>query len=247
MPRERRLIATVTAAGAGMLGLGLGLTACDLYDKTASDTSTVRGAVTSVVLDNEAGSVTVRGDAAAKTTTVHREIRYQGTKPGSASYRFSGDGRLTLSGCGSKCAVGYTVDVPTGVPVSGTNTAGSVHLSDVGAVDVETTSGSVHLERVRGTVTVRTSDGRVSGTGLAASRIDARTSNGSIDLAATTASDVRARSTNGAITLAVPDTGYRLSTASANGDRRIGVRTDPSAEHRLDLTTSNGAITVKPA
>lgn len=247
MPRERRLIATVTAAGAGMLGLGLGLTACDMYDKTASDTSTVRGAVTSVVLDNEAGSVTIRGDAGAKSTTVHREIHYQGTKPSNASYRFAGDGRLTLRGCGSQCAVGYTVDVPTGVAVSGENTAGSVHLSDVGTVDVETTSGSVRLERVRGTVTVRTSNGRVSGTGLAASRIDARTANGAIDLAATTAADVRARSTNGAITLTVPDKGYRLFTTTANGDRRIGVRTDPQAAHRLDLTTSNGSITVKPA
>jgi hypothetical protein len=247
MHRERRLISAVTVTGGSMLTLGLCLTACGLVGGTTfSDDAAVSGAVSSVRIDNEAGSVTVRGAAGANKVSVHRTVRYRGGKPGGKSYEVA-DGELTLHGCGSKCAVSYTVTVPAGTPVNGANTAGTVHLSDVGAVDVTTSSGGVQMERVHGTVRVTTSDGAITGSGLAAPRIDTRTSNGTISLAATVQPDVTAKADNGAITLTVPNKRYRVSTTTSNGSRQISVATDPNADHRLDLKTSNGAITVKTA
>jgi hypothetical protein len=247
MHRERRLISAVTVTGSGMLALGLCLTACDLVGgSTFSDDGAVSGTVSSVRIDNQAGSVTVRGDSGDKKVSVHRTVRYRGDKPGGKSYELT-DGKLTLHGCGSECAVSYTVSVPEGMPVNGANTAGSVHLSDVGAVDVTTSSGAVQLERVHGEIHVESSDGAVTGSALAAPRIDARTSNGMINLADTVQPDVTAKTNNGAITLTVPNKRYQVSTTTSIGARRIGVTSDPNADHRLDLRTSNGAVTVKTA
>lgn len=249
MHRERRLIAAVTVTGGCFLAVGLGLTACDIVGGSVlTDDHTVPGTVSSVRIDNDSGSVTVRGteDATAKTVSVHRQIRYRGDRPRGDSYRLA-DGALTLRGCGNYCSVAYTVEVPAGVKVDGVNTSGMVHLSDVGNVDVTTSSGEVRLERVRGTVAVKTADGAITGSDLAAPEIDTKTSNGRIDLAVTTEPDVRAETDNGAITLTVPNSKYQVSTESSNGSRHIGVATDPAAKHRLDLSTSNGSISVKPS
>lgn len=242
MPRRPYVLGVVIAAGLGVSALG----ACGLAPETARDTADVPGRITSVQLDNDAGSVTLRGATGTDRVTVRRTVEYRGDKPDGRTYALTG-GVLTLRGCGDECAVSYTVDLPAGLPVEGRNTAGTVQLSDVGKVAVTTSAGAIELDGASGPVDVRTSSGRIDGTGLAGGSIIARTSNGAIDLTATKPSDVRAESSNGAISLTVPKDRYRLLADTDNGDKTVGVTNDPSAAHRLDLSTSNGDIDVTGA
>nr|WP_244994522.1 DUF4097 family beta strand repeat-containing protein [Actinomadura coerulea] len=140
--------------------------------------------------------------------TLHREVKYRGDKPDGPTHQIE-NGVLTLRGCGSDCSVSYTVELPAGVPVSGSTSNGSITLSKVGKVDVSTHSGSVRLDGAAGPVKVRTD--------------------------------------NGEVTVTMPAGRYRVSTHTGDGDRRLGIPNDPSAEFRLDVSTSNGDITTRTA
>ncbi|MFK4111750.1 hypothetical protein [Streptomyces sp. NPDC002176] len=59
---------------------------------------------------------------------MRREVDYRGDKPQGTTHRIE-NGVLILGGCGNRCSVNYTVDVPAGVPVSGEVSTGSVRLS----------------------------------------------------------------------------------------------------------------------
>ena len=234
----------LTAASTVALGVA-GMSACQLLPgETFEDSTSLSRKVTSLRLENDSGRVTVRGRDGLKEVTVRREVEYHGDRPTGRTYGVR-DGVMTLRGCGEDCAISYTVEVPAGVAVTGSTTNGRLDLSDVGRVRVSTHSGRVTLDGVSGTVDVRTSNGRIHGRGLRGEGITAQTSNGSIDLTPARAQDVRARTSNGAITLTVPSGDYRVSADTTHGDKDIGVRDDPSAEHRLALVTSNGDITVR--
>ena len=105
------------------------------------------------------------------------------------------------------------------------------------------------LERVRGAVSVTTTNGRVHGRDLAAPRIAAKASNGAIDLAATTAADVRAETSNGAITVAVPQSHYRVTAKSDNvvvyGDTKADAKSYPLGGALVEARAGNAIVVVK--
>ncbi|GAA0467448.1 DUF4097 family beta strand repeat-containing protein [Streptomyces olivaceiscleroticus] len=238
--RSRRLSTLTLAAGA----CALALAACDAVPgRTFEDDAGVERKITAVRLDSRAGAVELHGKQGATRVAVHREVSYRGDRPRGASHRVE-NGVLVLGGCGDRCSVKYTVDLPAGLPVSGATSAGAIRLERVGRVRVRTDSGAVELAGVSGAVDVRTSNGRIQGRGLAGGPITARTTNGGIDLTPERPQDVRAETSNGAITLTVPAARYDVSARTSNGDKRIGVSADPGGRYRLDLTTSNGSITV---
>ncbi|MFD3536633.1 DUF4097 domain-containing protein [Streptomyces sp. NPDC058664] len=226
-------------------GVAVGsLASCGLVQgETYEDDSTLSGRITSVRLDNGSGGVTVNG-VKGGALTLHREVEFRGERPEGATHRIE-NGVLILGGCGNRCSVDYTVDVPAGIPVSGEVSSGAIRLAQVGSVDVRTSSGRVEMSGVTGTVRVRTSNGRIHGTGIKGDRIVAETSNGGIDLAPDTPAHVRAETSNGDVTLTVPRAGYKMTVDSDNGDRSIDVPSDPAGEYELDVRTSNGDITVR--
>ncbi|WP_436737243.1 DUF4097 family beta strand repeat-containing protein [Streptomyces sp. BBFR102] len=247
--RTRRRGPAALAVPAVTVALAVGsLTSCGLArGERYEDDSALSGAdrITSVRLENGAGGVTVNGvEDGTGEHKLHRTFDYQGERPTGATHRIE-DGVLVLGGCGDRCAVGYTVDLPAGLPVSGEVSSGAVRLSRVGAVEVTTGSGHVELEGVTGSVQVRTTNGPISGTGIQADRIQARTSNGPIDLTPAAPADIRAETANGPVTLTVPRAGYRVTTDSANGHRTVDVPDDPKGAYALDVRTGNGAITVR--
>jgi len=203
------------------------LSACDAAAQTAEDTADLPGTITSVRLNGDDGGVTLRGAKYATKVTVHRRLEYNGDKPSGRTYDLTG-GVLELRGCGEDCKANYTVDLPAGLPVQGRTSNGAIEPSGMGRVDVHTTNGEI------------------TGTGLPGP-VTAKTNNGGIDLTVTRPADVTAETSNGAIDLSVPRGGYRVSADTANGDKSIGVGNDPSSAHRLQLSTSNGAITVTGA
>lgn len=239
---------TRTAVFAAVLVLALGgLTACGLARADeARDDQRVRGEVSSVRLDSVAGAVTLRGDRAATSVRVQRALRYQGERPEGATHRVQ-DGVLVLSGCGPECSVAYTVDLPAGVPVSGSAGSGRVHLANVGTVDVSTTDGPVEVTGATGRVSVRTGDGRVKGRDLYGDGISVRTTSGVVDVVPATAQDVSATTADGSIIVSAPPAAYRIAAVTAHGARAVTLTDDPHGEYRLDLHSGGGAITVRPS
>ncbi|NDU75281.1 DUF4097 family beta strand repeat protein [Actinomadura sp. DSM 109109] len=222
------------------------LSACDVAfaSSTYEDDAQLKGKVTAVRLDDiGSGSVTLRGGSSK--TSLHRRVKYRKDKPEAPTYSIE-NGVLELRGCGSRCSVSYTVDLPAGLPVSGGTSNGSITLSKVGKVDVSTDSGSVRLDGATGPVKVRTDNGEVRGSGLKGG-VDAETDNGDVDLTPGTPQNVRAKTDNGEVTVTMPAGRYRVSTHTGNGDRRLGIPNDASAQYRLDLSTDNGDITTKTA
>ncbi|MFE7540104.1 DUF4097 family beta strand repeat-containing protein [Streptomyces platensis] len=234
-------VVAVAAIGAGSLS------ACGLLPgKTFKDDAKVSKKITAVRLDSGSGGLTVHGGKGGGTVSVHRAVSYHGDRPQGATHRVE-DGVLVLSGCGQNCTVDYTVELPAGIPVSGKTSSGAVELAKVGPVKLTTSSGDIQLDGVSGAVDARTTNGQITGRGLSGAQIAAETSNGAIDLTPATAQNVRAKTSNGAIRLQLPNGPYKVAAETSNGEEHIGIAQDPAARYRLELTTSNGDITAKPA
>ncbi|MFJ2581668.1 DUF4097 family beta strand repeat-containing protein [Kitasatospora aureofaciens] len=243
MGRQRTYVGALVIVGTVAMAIG-GLSACSPMSRSSfQDDATVTEQVTAVRLDTDAGSVTVQGKAGATQVSVHRAVEYDRDRPGGTT-RVE-NGVLVLGGCGDDCSVGYTVEIPAGLPISGKTSAGEIRLSQVGEVSVRTSSGGITLDGVTGPVDAHTSNGSIHGTALQGDRIRAQTSNGEIRLSPAKAQDVTAKTSNGTITLTVPPAGYHVTTSTSSGGIHIGVADDPAAPYRLDLSTSNGGITVQ--
>jgi hypothetical protein len=243
MRRHIRLLAAVAAAGIGVGTLG----ACGLVPgETYEDSAKLSEKVEAVHLDRSVGAVRLRSKETVTDVSLHRSVEFDGDKPRKRTYGVE-DGVLVLRGCGDDCSVSYTVDLAPRVSVDGGTSSGGISLSGVGKVDVSSDSGAVDLDDVDGTVRVRTANGRINGRGLKGEGVRAETSNGAIDLSLSTPQDVRAKTSNGAVSVTAPDGRYRVSARTGNGDKSIGLRDEPSGDHTLDLTTTNGSIKVKKA
>jgi len=244
----RRLHARVLAAATLAALTAGGLSACSPFgrQKTFEDDAAVSQKITSIRL--ESGNGGLRVDASAKTSTVsvHRKVNYRGSKPGGTSFSVSG-GVLTLSGCGQHCGVDYVVKVPAGLPVSGSTSNGGVTLNDVGAVDVHTSNGSISVNGTTGPVKLRTSNGSVTVKDARGGGIDTTTSNGGVTIQATAPQDITAHTSNGSLKVTAPSAGYRVSAKTTHGSRKVAFTDDPSGRYRLDLSTSNGNLTLASA
>ncbi|MEU5087734.1 DUF4097 family beta strand repeat-containing protein [Streptomyces sp. NPDC021356] len=224
-----------------------GLSACSVIEqKSFEDDAEVSQKVTSVRLDNSDGTVEVGTSADASAVSVHRKVSYRGDKPGGTSVRVD-NGVLTLSGCGKNCGIDYAVTVPAGLPVSGGTSNGGLTLTGVGAVDVHTSNGRITVDGARGPVKLRTSNGGVRVKDVKGGGIDTQTSNGEVSIETATPQNIKARTTNGGLDVTAPTAKYQVSADSSNGHRKVAFENDPSGTYRLDLSTTNGDLTVKRA
>jgi len=231
-------LAALTVAGAA---------ACSVLDqKSFEDDAKLSQKITSIRLDSRDGGVEVDASAGRAAVSVHREVNYHGDKPDDTSFHVE-DGVLVLAGCGKNCGVDYVVKVPAGLPVTGGTSNGQVVLSGVGKVDVHTSNGEIRVTGAAGPVRLRTSNGGVHVEGARGGGVDAQTSNGDVTIRTASPQDVRARTTSGGLSVTVPPAAYRVSADSTNGDRNVSVKDDPSGKYRLDLSTTNGNLTVKAA
>ncbi|MFI1169246.1 DUF4097 family beta strand repeat-containing protein [Streptomyces sp. NPDC020801] len=224
-----------------------GLSACSALDqKTFEDDAMVPQRVTSIRLDSRNGEVKVDASTDTSTTSVHRRVNYHGDKPSGTSFHVK-NGVLMLSGCGKNCGVDYVVKVPAGLPVTGGTSNGSLTLTDVGTVDVHTSNGEIAVNSARGPVKLRTSNGEVDVKDVKGGGIDAQTSNGEVTIQTATPQNITAHTTSGSLTVTAPPAMYQISANDPNGDKKVAFTNDPSGKYRLDLSTTNGDLTVKSA
>ncbi|MFF7127364.1 MULTISPECIES: DUF4097 family beta strand repeat-containing protein [unclassified Streptomyces] len=244
MRRPQRYVLAATALAALTVG---GLSACSALDqKTFEDDAKVPQKITSIRLDSGNGGVKVDASADISTISVHRKVNYRGDKPSGTSFSVD-NGVLVLSGCGKNCGVNYVVKVPAGLPVTGSASNGSLTLSAVGMVDVHTSSGEIAVNNATGPVKLRTSNGDIDVTDVKGGDIDTQTSNGEVTIHTATPQNIRARTTNGSLTVTAPPAKYQISASDAHGDKKVAFKNDPSGKYRLDLSTTNGDLTVESA
>ncbi|MFG2123891.1 DUF4097 domain-containing protein [Streptomyces sp. NPDC048710] len=224
-----------------------GLSACSALDqKTFEDDAKVPHKITSIRLDSGNGGVKVDASADISKVSVHRKVNYRGDKPSGTSFSVK-NGVLVLSGCGRNCSVNYVVKVPAGLPVTGGTSNGSLTLSDVGMVDVHTSNGEIAVNNATGPVKLRTSNGDVKVKDVKGGDIDTQTSNGEVTIQTATPQNIKARTTNGSLTVTAPPAKYQISANDTHGDKKMAFKNDPSGKYRLDLSTTNGDLTVQSA
>ncbi|KFZ83721.1 hypothetical protein ED92_07405 [Amycolatopsis sp. MJM2582] len=255
MARPLLAIGGIALIGVGVL-TGLGW----WWPSDAEATAEVAQPIRSVRIDNEEGRVKVH--AGEGPVRIHQQFEYRGGKPGDA-FRVEGD-TLVLADCGSSCEVAYDVVVPAGIPVSGKLDSGALDIAGASTVDVTVDSGRVEVRDVPGTVKVRSEAGRVDLANIgqavtvqAASGaikgerlggdVEARTDSGRIELELLKSADVTARTDSGSVEVTVPSGEYNVTGGTGSGHRDIEVNQSGSAQHKLDLNTDSGSVTVKAA
>ncbi|MBL1081807.1 DUF4097 family beta strand repeat protein [Streptomyces actinomycinicus] len=93
---------------------------------------------------------------------------------------------------------------------------------------------------------LRTSNGDVTVEDARGGAIDARTSNGEMTIDTAAPQNIKARTTNGNLTVTAPPATDRISADDSQGDKEVAFKDDPSGKYRLDLSTTNGDLTVGP-
>jgi hypothetical protein len=132
-------------------------------------------------------------------------------------------------------------------PVTVEASSGEVTLADIGGTVVaKAESGSVQADNVRGDLTLEVSSGEVEARGIGgATKVEAASGNVVVEL--TTARNVRVDAQSGNVDLTVPAGSYAVSTSTDSGDVDSEIEDDASGDHRLDLHTDSGNITVSRA
>lgn len=217
---------------------------------TAGSTATFDG-VTVLDLDLSKAAVVIEG---VEGDQVVVEKNVTTGWPGGSNREEQDSGTLRLiQRCrallGLGCEGTYTVTVPIGTEVRGRTANGAILISAVaGAVDVSTSNGEVELEELSAEIAVRTSNGPIEGRGLTSPSAEVVTSNGRVELDFDSAPDsVTVRTSNGSVEVVLPSDAppYAVDASTSNGQVDTDIRTDPSAEASIDVSTSNGNVAVR--
>jgi hypothetical protein len=204
-------------------------------DKTTSGEQSyqVDGSVTALSVGARAAAVTI--EAGNGPVTVTEQYRYSAGKPQTAHQVGGTTLTLTESGCGdddARCEVEYRIRVPAATSARITAHAGAVSVTGL--------AGDVH---------VTTDAGAVQGKALSGDEVVVvQTQAGATELEfAEAPRTVQAQTQVGAVAVRVPaGTAYAVEVGTDLGKSDISVDRDPASEHRIQVRTEVGAVTVEP-
>lgn len=212
---------------------------------SVTENYTVTGPVSSLIVNDTAGSVSVTGGSGGEVS-VTAKIYYRTSRP-SISAAVSGRTlALGYSAC-TDCGVGFAVTVPRGTSVTVNEHTGMVTLDNLaGDVSVSDDTGMVALDNLVGDVSVRNGNGAINGTGLSAARASFRDGNGIIQVAFTTPPlQLSAVSDTGRVSVRVPSgTTYRVNASTQVGIVDDSVPQSPTATHVITATSDSGVVSV---
>jgi hypothetical protein len=150
---------------------------------------------------------------------------------------------------GRACSIRYEIAVPAGYAMdvaAGTGRV-EVHGLTVEKLQIGGSSGSTHLEDVKGEVEINSTSGSITGTRLGLSEFVARVGSGRTSVDFTLPPDrVSATTGSGAVTIRVPagDGPYRVAAHSGSGEEDVQVPTDPASPRHIDVSSSSGDVAV---
>jgi hypothetical protein len=229
------------AAGAGLALLaGLPLLAgCGALGKVGATAHnppasafTVSARVTAVVIDGGSGSVDVTGSSRT-TVSVSQHASYSKTPP---STKHVLHGRtLTMSytcPVQLECGVSYNVQVPRGV-----------------AVSVSTSAGSVTLTALAGKVSARADAGLITAVALGSAVASFKSDAGGVIATFSAAPTSLTATTNvGPITLTVPGSvAYLVDAHTVIGSATVTVKRSTSSAHSISARSDVGSVSINPA
>ncbi|MBW8805441.1 MAG: DUF4097 family beta strand repeat protein [Catenulisporales bacterium] len=203
-------------------------------DQRAAVAITATGPISRVVVQDSESDVVVTGDPAATGAEGRAQIQWKGEHGRRAALRQSVEnGVLTLAkdcssgGCGP---VNIDLRVPANV-----------------SVQVTTSDGSVEVANVTGAVDLTSSDGELRASGLGSGDASFQTTNGTVSAEFTGApARIRAGTTNADVHITTDGkTTYYDSVQTTNGSQSLTNPQDRFAADEIDVTTSNGNVSVK--
>lgn len=127
------------------------------------------------------------------------------------------------------------------------NGSGDVNGSDLkGGITAKVSSGDFNVTGVTGEVTAVNSSGNIR-----AEKVDgdvsAEASSGNVVVELAKAHNVKANAGSGDVTVTVPNGAYRVVVDAGSGDKKIDVKSDPSAQYELNLSASSGDVALRAA
>ena len=190
-------------------------------------------AVTTLRVNADAATVDLTAQEGATAISVTEQVQGATT-----SKEVNGTNAVLTSRCpqginfGNSCRVQYKITVPAKV-----------------TIDVAGAAGDISLKGPLTNATVSTAAARITGTGLGGGTINATTNAGQVDLTfAAPPSSVQVKTDAGQVTLTLPGAEkYNVTVNTTIGTKEIAVDTDPSSAHRIDVTATIGAVTVRKA
>jgi Putative adhesin len=217
--------------------------------KTSAPIS-VNGSVRHIIVDLDAGGMTLHGGAATVVTgtrTVERSLRAP-----TFSETLTGDTLTVKSRCQSFvngfCSVSYDLNVPAGVTVEATSSGGSLTASDIaGDLTLSSSAGSVSVTGATGRLMLSSSAGSVKVSETRSTEINARSSGGSVKVSLLAPpTNVDLSSSAGSATVELPRTSdaYDVDASSEAGSSTVDVDTATSSGRKIRVRSSAGSVKV---
>ncbi len=231
----RRLIVTIGSVLAVLIVLALAVPALSrLLESTERTSHALPADLTSLTVDSNVGDIEVRAVGPGEVPGAVATVR-SGLAAAEADVVTTGASATLSDTCRNRwwenCSVQWEVLVPADA-----------------AVTVDSAVGDITVVDLAGTLSVNSSVGSLTATGLRSDSVTARSSVGDVTLDLVTApSQVRASSSTGDLTVTVPadDTTYLVTTSTSVGDVRNGVGSDNASTRTIDVRTSVGDITLR--
>ena len=245
------------AGGVAVLVLALAPGGCKVAGAQAAHSESQHQAyqhqIDRVELDLDSGDIQLSPGSAGQVV-VQRDLRWDKAKP-TITEKWNGATLQISNACASgehNCATNYEIELPQDVPVVGKTKAGNITTRGMhGTQDLETDAGDVTVEETRSALTLRTNAGKVSGTGLGSTRIDAFSSAGNVSLTLTVVPDnVSAKSDAGDVDVRVPKTGsggYSVQASTDAGTKTVSVDVNGGSPHKIVASSRSGNVTVRYA
>jgi hypothetical protein len=234
--------------------LALLLSACIVvHEQSDEDSFETTDAISALVLQADAGNVTIDACDAEGATVTHA-LKWTGpddARP-QADAVVTGETLDVTSDCQDLnlfCEVTWTITLPASAALDVRLDAGNIAVTGIGGdANLELAAGDTDLAGLSGNVTLTSDAGNLHGTDLATPTFAATIDAGDATLGFTPAAplvDLDVEGQSGDLSLSVPGGAWDLDVWTASGELAVfGVDDAPTAERHLTVHASAGDIDV---
>jgi DUF4097 and DUF4098 domain-containing protein YvlB len=241
----------IAIAVGGLVVAAIAITVVGQIVKTKSTTDlTFADVISSIEIDSSAGGVTLI-DGRNDPLTVKRTTEYVVGKP-DVSEKVE-DGVLKIKAdCGGiklgSCSANYELRVPVSLRMKVQTSSGRIDVQGVkGDLETTTSSGDVELAGTYGRILANTETGTIRSADMSSTDVSATSESGLIELVfAGSPSKVEVASDSGNVEIELPrgGTSYAIDAASQSGKTTIDARRDTSSPYSIKATSESGDVTV---
>jgi Putative adhesin len=233
------------------IAAGVSSAAAVITRKTTTDQVKIDGTIRRVVIDLDAGSISLTGTGESGATGT-RKVEKSFRSP-TFSEKLEGDTLNVKASCPTAffsdlCSVSYELSVPADVIVEGRSSGGRIRTTGMtGDLDLKSSAGSVDVTGAKGRLILSSSAGGVTVKDSRSTDVKAHSSAGSVRVGLLDpATNVDANSSAGSVTVALPRSSdaYNVDASSSAGSETVDVDTSASSPRTIRAKSSAGSVTV---